>query len=142
MNHPIPKGKIARYIVAVLLGALGTWAFLSASRHPVIRSLGMALIVISAYLFKAFGKYTPPAPRAGPSPDHPTSASPKSPNGSGILAWRLGLIALASLIISYLLLRRDAINGGHQAWPADAFAASALFCAATWSYLLAKSISK
>jgi hypothetical protein len=41
-----------------------------------------------------------------------------------------------------VFLRKDALEGGHQVWPAYAFTASIILGAVVWSYILAKSTFK
>lgn len=59
-------------------------------------------------------------------------------NGPGAVAWVLSVLAVLAIAVSYWLMRQDALNGGHQAWPADAFAGSAFFAAVVFGYIGAK----
>jgi hypothetical protein len=48
-------------------------------------------------------------------------------------------IALVPLLgIAWFLLDRDAVNGGHEAWPVDVFAGVGLVCTLVWSCFAAK----
>ena len=40
--------------------------------------------------------------------------------------------------VAFFLLHMDALNGGHEAWPADLFAGVGLACAILWGVLVAK----
>lgn len=132
--------KIGFYVIAILLGVSGAALFMFASHYSMLKPLGMVLVALSAYCFRLTGKQK--SSNGGKDFDSTMAVDSTAPKESEILARCLGLIAVFAVVASYIFLRRDALNGGHQVWPAYAFTVSVLFGALIWSYIFAKSIFK
>jgi hypothetical protein len=62
----------------------------------------------------------------------------KIAKGPGRLLWIISLALVPLLAAAFFLLHIDAVNGGHEAWPADVFGGVGLACAVVWGYLVAK----
>lgn len=127
-------------IGAACIGVIGATAFVLDRAHPFARGLGMVGVVVSAYLVRASKKMAGPARPIGTLPTSQPSIDrlPNVSDGPGTVAWILAAVAVIAIIVSYWLMHRDALNGGHQAWPADAFAGSAFFAAIVFGYIGAK----
>ena len=135
------KTQIAFYVLTVLLGASGSVVFLCAPRYSMLKTLGMALVALSAYLFKVSRDQRTPQDKSQVT-GHPSTAAPSRSRGLVLLLRAMALVAVFAVALSYVFLRNDALEGGHQVWPAYAFTASIIFGAVVWSYLLAKSTFK
>ena len=124
-------------VAASTTGAIGIGIFILAPYNSIGRTVSMLLVVVSAYLFTAYRKS---ASEYGLGYDIPTSiTTAKSP---GLAAWLLSALAFLAVLISYWLVRIDAANGGHQGWPAYAFAGSALFAAVIWGYVFTRLVNR
>lgn len=131
--------KILLYSTAIALGIVGWISFIYAPPHSMLKLLSMAIVATSAFLLSRIGKKKTLHLREYDKTEVINSQKSRKLDA---FARYLGLAAFFSVIISSLFLRNDALNGGHQAWPAYAFAISILFAAIIWSYLFAKSIFK
>lgn len=131
--------KIGLYVTAMLLGALGAACFIFAPHYSISKLFGMMLVALSAYFFSLIGKQRL---SVGGELKSDTLISSSISKKLDILTRLLGLVAAFAMVASYLFLRSDALDGGHQIWPAYAFVVSVLFGAIVWSYLFARSISR
>jgi hypothetical protein len=118
-------------ILLLLLGAVG--AYLGSNNYP-IRVLGLASIMTSVYLARIsrIRNGSRLLDAGGPGKNY------KIEKGPGRLLWIVSLALVPLLGASGYLLRIDAANGGHEAWPADVFAGVVLACASVWGCLVAK----
>jgi hypothetical protein len=110
--------------------------YLGTNNYP-IRVLGLVSIMASVYLVRISrvrnGSSLPET--RGPVKNY------KIETGPGRLLWIVSLALVPLLGASGFLLHIDAVNGGHEAWPADIFAGVVLACAIVWGYLAAKVFS-
>lgn len=93
-----------------------------------IRSLGLLLCVVSAYLVKSA--------RGGIA-----AADGKKERGiarPGTVAWVVSALALVALGLSFFFLYRDALDGYHEVWPVYAFGAAIIVCAVVLPYMITK----
>jgi len=92
------------------------------------------VIMVSAYLVRISHVHDRSGlPEAsGPRTDF------KIAKGPGRLLWIISLALVPLLGAAFFLLHIGAVNGGHEAWPADVFAGVGLACAVVWGFLVAK----
>jgi hypothetical protein len=132
-QNVVPK-RYGLFVLAILLLLLGGVGIYLGSNNYPIRVLGLVSIMASVYLVRISrvhnGSSLPEA--RGPGKNY------KIEKGPGRLLWIVSLALVPVLGASGFLLHIDAINGGHEAWPADIFAGVVLACAIVWGYLAAK----
>jgi hypothetical protein len=128
-------GLCALAIVLLLSGGVGIYV---GSHDYPIRALGVVAVMVSAYLVQI-------------SQVHERSALPevsgartdlRTRKGPSRALWIISAALVPLLAGALLLLHNDAVKGGHEAWPADLFAAVGLACAIVWGYLVAKVFGK
>lgn len=127
-------------IVAFLFGICGAVVFVWYRSHPIIKMLGIVAVVVSAIFMRKM-KNVKRVVEFHDATQISQVVIPEAGNtsdGPGVVAWVMSVIAVLAIAASYWLMRQDALNGGHQAWPADAFAGSAFFAAAVFGYIGAK----
>ena len=126
-----PAGLFVLAILLLLLGGVGI--YIGSNNYP-IRVLGLASIMASVYLARISRV------RNGPSLSETRGLGTncKTQKGPGRLLWIISLALVPLLGASAFLLHIDAVNGGHEAWPADIFAGVVLACAIVWGYLAAR----
>lgn len=119
-------------IPLLLLGGLGIYV---GSHNYPIRALGVVAIMASAYLVRISHVHRKPGllvEAGGPGTDFTIAKGP------GRLLWIISLALVPLLGGALFLMHIDAVNGGHEAWPADVFGGVGLVCAVVWGYLIAK----
>ncbi|MGO9324216.1 MAG: hypothetical protein ACLP07_06605 [Terracidiphilus sp.] len=120
------------FAIFLLLGAV--LAFIVGPHNFIIRALSILAILASVSLVRASNFHTrTTAPGASLQ-----EADLNAPSGPGPLAWAISGALIPVLVLSYFLLKSDALNGGHAAWPADLFGGVAFACAIAWSYVAMK----
>lgn len=122
------------FVLAIFLLLVAGLAFFAGSHNFIIRALSILAILASVSLVRASNFHArTTAPDASLQEMDLNGTS-----GPGPLAWAISGALIPVLILSYLLLRSDALNGGHAAWPADLFGGVAFACAIAWSYVAMK----
>lgn len=122
------------FVLAVVLLLSGGVVNVIYFNNFSIRSVGLLMCVVGALLVKISnvrgvrGLYITDAKKVN-------LGAPKRP---GQLAWALSVAAAVAIGISYIYLRKDALAGGHEVWPAYAFTASVLIAAVVWGYVASK----
>jgi hypothetical protein len=129
-----PKNRYGKFVVAVVLLLLGLVVNIRYFNNFPLRSLGLLLLVVGAFLMKTSNIHGMKAVNSS-SGLHLISPTRNRP---GPLAWTASLSSVVALVISYIFLCQDANAGGHEAWPAYAFAGSALYGAIAWGYVVSK----
>jgi hypothetical protein len=126
-------GLLVLSILLLLLGGVGV--YLGSHNYP-IRTLGLMGVMAGAYIFRIshVNDRSGSLEVSGRRPDL------EKPNGPGRLLWIISLALVPLLGTALFLLHVDEVNGGHEAWPADLFAAIGLAAAIVWGYLVAKII--
>jgi len=134
MSQNVTRKRYGLFVLAILLLLLGGVGIYVGSHNYPIRALGLVAIMVSAYLVRIShvhdGSDLPEASGQG--------KDLKTAKGPGRLLWIVSLALVPLLGAAFFLLHIDAVNGGHEAWPADAFAGVGLACAIVWGYLAAK----
>ena len=124
-------GLFALAILLLLFGGVGI--YLGSHNYP-IRVLSLVAIMASAYLVRISHVHE----RSGLPEASLRGKDLKTAKGPGRPLWIVSLALVPLLGASFFLLRYDAVNGGHEAWPADVFAGVVIACAIVWGYLAAK----
>jgi hypothetical protein len=104
------------------------------SHNYPIRALGVVAIMVSAHLVRI----SHIRDRSGLPEARGSRTDIKIAKGPGRLLWTISLALVPLLGAAFFLLHIDAVNGGHEAWPADVFGGVGLACAVVWGYLVAK----
>jgi len=130
----VARKRYGLFVLAILLLLLGGVGIYVGSQSYLIRALGLVAIVASVYLVRISHVHD----RSGFPEASGQRTDPKIAKSPGRLLWIVSLILVPLLGASLFLLHMDAVNGGHQAWPADVFAGVGLACAIIWGYLAAK----
>jgi len=129
-----PRNQRGLRVVSVILLVLGGVAIFIGSHNFAIRSVGLALVLASAYLIRASKVRDRSAlPVASGEIDNPNVTG-----GPGRLLWIVSASLVPVLVCAWYLLQLDAANGGKEAWPVDVFAGVGLVCAVVWSLLMIK----
>ena len=125
----VGRKKYGLFVLAIILILLGGVGVYLGSNNYLIRVLGSVSLLVSVYLVRI-------------SRVHHESSLPKANaveyGGPSRLLWIVSLALVPLLGASAFLLHIDAVNGGHEAWPADVFAGVALVCAGVWGCLIVK----
>lgn len=130
----VPRRRYGLFILAILLLLLGGAAIYAGSHNYEIRALGIVAVMASVYVVRISRvRERSDLPITG---DRPISS--KTTKGPGRLLWIASLSLLLMLGVALYLLHIDALNGGHEAWPADLFAGVGLACAIVWGFLVVK----
>jgi hypothetical protein len=134
VSQNVSGKRYGLFVLAILILLLGGVGIYVGSHNYPIRALGLVAVMASAYLVRI-------------SHVHDRSDSPeasgrgknlKTVKSQGRLLWIVSLALVPLLGAAFFLLHIDAVNGGHEAWPADVFAGVVLACAVVWGYLAAK----
>jgi hypothetical protein len=134
VSQNLARKRYGLFVLAMLLVLLGGAGIYAGSHNYPIRLLGLAAIVTSAYLARISNVHD-----RSDSPEASDRGNDlKTAKGPGRLLWIVSLALVLLLGASFFLLHIDAVNGGHEAWPVDAFAGVVLACAIVWGYLAAK----
>lgn len=138
MINPSSKKKHGLFVLGagcLLLGGFINVAFINSY---MIRSLGLALLVAGVFLVKTSGIRG----IKGAYISNSEAGNVTSIKRPGWLSLLLSLSSGGAIVISYLCMQKDAIAGGHESWPAYAFAASVLVAAVVWGYVVAKLVQR
>jgi hypothetical protein len=134
MSQNVTRKRYGSFVLAILLLLLGGVGIFVGSHNYPIRALGLVAIMASAYLVRISHVHD--------RSDLPEASGQgkdlKTAKGPGRLLWIVSLVLVPLLGAAFFLLHIDAVNGGHEAWPADVFAGIGLACAIVWGYLAAK----
>ena len=122
-------------IVCILSGGAVNFIFIN---NFVIRSLGLVLLVAGVLLAKSSNIRGIKRVYLSSSQGANTS-SRKRP---GWLSLCLSLASAGAIGMSYIYMRKDALAGGQEGWPAYAFAVSVLVAAVVWGYVVAKLVQR
>ena len=133
-SQKVVRKRYGLFVLAILLLLLGVVGNYLGSHNFPIRVLGLISVMASIYLARISrvhnGSRLPEA--GGPGKNY------KIEKGPGRLLWIVSLAFVPLLGASVFLLHIDAVNGGHEAWPADVFAGVGLASAIVWGCLVAK----
>ena len=125
----VGRKKYGLFVLAIILILLGGVGLYLGFNNYLIRVLGSVSLLVSVYLIRI-------------SRVHYESSLPKANSvefsGPSRLLWIASLALVPLLAASAFLLYIDAVNGGHEAWPADVFAGVALVSASVWGCLIVK----
>ena len=133
-SQNVVRKRYGLFVLATLLLLFGGVGIYLGSHNYAIRVLGLAAIMASVYLVRISNVHDRPGlPEASRRGKYPKTAK-----GQGRLLWIVSVALVPLLGASFFLLHIDAVNGGHEAWPADVFAGVVLACAIVWGYLAAK----
>ena len=133
-SHNVPSKRYGLFVPAILLLLLEGVGIYNGSHNYPIRVVGIAAVMASVCLVRIshvhgrLGLHE----ASGRRPDFNTA------KGSGRLLWIVSIALVPLLAAAFFLLHADAVNGGHDAWPADVFAGVGLTCAIVWGCLVAK----
>lgn len=134
MARGVPKKRYGLFILAVVLLLSGIVINVIYFNDRPIRSLSLLMLIVGALLVKASNVRG----LLGLRSTSTQSLNPEILKRRGRLGWALGVASTASSVIFYFFLRQDELAGGHQVWPAYAFAASGLIGALIWGYVVSK----
>ena len=123
-------GLLVLALLLLLLGGVGLYV---GSHNYPIRSLGVMAILASTYLVRI----SRVRDRSG-FLEASGRTMQLTTEGPGRRLWIVSLALVPLLGVAFFLMHIDFVNGGHEAWPADIFAAVGLACAIVWGYLVAK----
>ena len=133
MTSP-PKKRYGLFVLAVTLLLSGVVVNVIYFKDFPIRSLGLLMCVVGVLLIRVSNVRGLKGTRIANGPN----LNPGARKRPGRLAWVLSAASVIAIGISYIYLRKDALAGGHEVWPAYAFAGSALIAAAVWGYVVSK----
>jgi hypothetical protein len=133
-SQNVARKRYSLFVLAILLLLLGGAAIYVGSYNYPIRGLGAVAVLASVYLVRISHVHD----RSGFPEANVRGTDLKTAKGPGRLLWIISIALVPLLGAAYFLLHIDAVNGGHEAWPADVFAGVGLACAIVWGYLAAK----
>jgi hypothetical protein len=134
VSQKAARKRYGLFVLAILLLLLGGVGIYVGSYNYPIRALGVMAIIASAYLVQISHVHD----RSGLPEANGRRTDLRTTRGPGPLLWMVSLALVPLLGAAFFLLHIDAVNGGHEAWPADVFAGVGLACAIVWGYLVAK----
>jgi hypothetical protein len=118
MSQNVPRKRYGLFILAVLVGLSGVAALLMGPKYSVIRALAGVAFAVGVYLVRISHIHD----RSDLRDTGDRGTELRTTKNPGRLLWIVSLALLALLGASGFLLHIDAVNGGHEAWPADVFA--------------------
>ena len=125
----VGRKKYGLFVLAIIMILLGVAGVYLGSNNYLIRVLGLVSLLVSVYLVRL-------------SRVHHESTLLKSNaveyGGPSRSLWIVSLALVPLLGASAFLLHLDAVNGGHEEWPAYVLAGVALACAGVWGCLIVK----
>jgi hypothetical protein len=133
-----PKKSYGLFALAIVLLISGLVVNVVYFKDFPLRSLGLLIFVGGVFLVKASNVRSLKEGRFTVS----QNVSPVKHKRPGALAWALSAACVIAIGLSYVCMRKDALAGGHEAWPAYAFAASAVAAAVVWGYVVAKLVKR
>lgn len=131
---PPPKKRYGLFALAVTLLLSGVVVNIIYFNDFPRRSLGLLMCVVGALLIRISNVRSLKGARITNRPN----LNPRVHKRLGRLAWVLSVASAMAIGIFYIYLRKDALAGGHEVWPAYAFAVSALIAAVVWGYVVSK----
>ena len=147
MNPVRPQKRYGQAAFAIILMLSGIIANVVDSNNYMVSSLGLLSFIFGARLLSVTNVRNRKPARASvsdvrnPKTVRATSyqdLNPEAYKRPGYLAWIFGVASILATVISYMCIYQDARTGGHEGWPADAFAWSAIIAAAVWGYIFSK----
>jgi hypothetical protein len=100
----------------------------------LVRSIGVAMVVASAFVFKYYrGRFTPEAT----SIRYPASGKIERKEVTPT-AWLLGVATILLSVFTFMLLYKDAVDGYHQPGPVYLFVGAILFCSVVWGRIVSR----
>lgn len=126
--------KYLLFILAILLLLLGGLGIYAGSHDYPLRALGVVAIMASTYLVRVSHIHD----RSGLPDVGGSRTDLKIAKGPGRLLWIISLALVPLQGAAFYLLHIDAVNGGHDAWPAYVCGGVVLVCAVVWGYLVAR----
>ena len=132
-NDELQKKRYGLFVLALLLLAAGGVGLFLGLHNPMIRSLGLMAVMISAYLVRASRVHNRPVSVVASGQGADFTAA----NGPGRLLWIVSVSLVPIVAGAWYLLHLDAVNGGQTAWPVYLFAGVAVVCAVVWGLLAA-----
>ena len=127
-----PRRRYGLLVLAAILLVFAGVCLCAGTDSRLIRDLGVIAILASIQPVRlSRGASRTPAGEIQKTPIGTRS-------GAGRLLWVVSIGLVPMLLASFLLLRIDAANGGHHAWPADVFAGIGILCAGVWGLLVVK----
>ena len=134
ISQNVTRNRYGLFVLAILLLSLGAAGIYVGSHNYSVRALGVVAVMAGAYIVRISHPHKClRLPKASGVRTHLKTAKGASP-----LLWVISLALVLLLGAAFVLLHLDAVNGGHEAWPADVFAGVGLACAVVWGYLVAK----
>lgn len=129
-----PQKRYGLAVFAIILMMSGIIVNVIYFGNYIVSSLGLLSFIFGAHIISVSNVRSPKEVRATSHQD----LNPEAYKRPGYLAWIFGVASILSILISYVYMYRDARTGGHEGWPADAFAWSAIIAAAVWGYIFSK----
>jgi len=133
-----PKKNYGLFALAIVLLIAGLVINVVYFRDFPLRSFGLLIFIGGVFLVRLSNVHDIKAGRFTASQTVNASGR-KRP---GFIAWALSFACAVAIALSYICMRNDALAGGHEAWPAYAFAASAVVAAVVWGYVVAKLVKR
>lgn len=133
-SQEAPQKRYSLFVLAVLLLVFAGAAFVMASTSLAIRSLGLAAILVSVWLFRVSNVRG----RTGNGVAGVEGTRATASKRLGVFVWVAGVGSLLAAVASHIYLRNDALNGYHQVLPVYVFASVGLACAVIWGYMAVK----
>jgi hypothetical protein len=135
-THKKPRKRLVAIAGATLMLSAAGAALILRPHDSAVRPFAMLLVIASAYLVRISNARSPLKVAINQKGDFDPSKGP------GRLAWGLSIALLPLLGFSYLYLISGVDHGAHGALPSYVFAGVAFASVVTWSYLVAKLISR
>jgi hypothetical protein len=132
-SQNVARKRYSLFVLAILLLLLAAACFLLGSNYSGIRPFAGLAVLASVYLVRISnvrGQQAVPIVLV-------QGADAKAEKQQDRRLWIISLALVPLLGASLLLMYIDALNGGHDAWPAYVFAGVGLVCAGVWGALAA-----
>jgi hypothetical protein len=134
MSQKVIRKRYGLFVLAIFLLLLAGVGIYFGSHNYPIRTLGLAAVMASVYLIRISHVHD----RSDLPEASGQGKNLKTAKGPRRLLWIVSLALVPLLGAAFFLVYIDAVDGGHEAWPADVFAGVGLACAIVWGYLAAK----
>jgi hypothetical protein len=133
-SQNVARKRYVLFVLAILLLLLGGLGIYVGSHNYPLRALGVVAIMVSVYLVRISHVHD----RSGLPDVSGPRTDLKIAKGPGRLLWISSLALVPLQGAAFYLLHIDAVNGGHEAWPAYVCGGVVLVCAVVWGFLVAK----
>lgn len=133
-----PKKNYGLFALAIVLLISGLVINVIYFKDFPLRSFGLLIFVGGLFLVKLSNVRSVKAGGFTVS----QTVNPAESKPPGLIAWALSVACAGAIVLSYICMRNDALAGGHEAWPAYAFAGSAVIAAMVWGYVVAKLVKR